>query len=149
MDAPESQDSQNAGRVRALLHAVLQKGGRRQLLLLGLFAVLVVTAGRDGSRASSLAPELATPRVEHAAARELPVASLPSQSPEAVALDNLLSRYDVLIRLLESRAIADPGDPAPALAELRTMRARLYEASRRAIQSTAPRGSPPDQDVPG
>ena len=148
MDAPESRDSQNAGRVRVILQAVLQKGGRRQLLVLGLFAVLVVTAGRGGSRASS--PESAAPvarpvRVENpTTGPEMPVASLSRESPEAVALDNLLSRYDVLIRLLESRTIEDPEAPAPALAELRTMRARLYEASRRAIQSTAPRGTPPD-----
>lgn len=145
MDAPDSPQETTSLRPRAFLGALLQRGGRRHLLLLALFAVLVATAGRSGTvdSATTEAPgHVATEGIRRPISPDLPLPG--RQSPEALALDNVLSRYDALIRLLETRALDQPGQPdPPELDDLRALRARLYEVSRRAL-SAAPRDTTTD-----
>lgn len=142
MDTPESPQASPALRAREVLRALVQKGGRRQLLLLFLFVVLVAMAGRSGTAGPATThAEAHAPagRVHPPITSDLALAQSGRQSPEALAVDNLLSRYDALIRLVETRALDHPGQPAPAeLDDLRALRARLYEITRRALSSAAP-----------
>jgi hypothetical protein len=128
---------------RALRHVVQGEKARR-LVLLVLFALLVVTAGR-GTRADAELPVVssqASPALASVPAPEPRLSAAQSRTAEIQALDNLLSRYDALIRALEARGVDTVQDSSASLTELRTLRATLYDVSRRAIQSTDPPQEP-------
>ena len=120
-------------------------------MVLALFALVLFGAGRRapdaphpsparGEAASSESPRRAEPPLLSAGGT--PAATRPEPTPEAVALDNLLARYDALIRLLETRSIGAEGPSADsALAELRALHGRTYAAARRAVTAT---GDPRD-----
>lgn len=115
-------------------------------MLLGLFALVLFGArgAPDGEGPPAVRePSASTARVASAPRSApsvgTPRSPLPEATPEAVALDILLARYDALIRLLEARSIASPEAPADSsLPELRTLREQTYETARRAVRS-APR----------
>jgi len=142
-DAPEPRP---AGRVRGILHGFLQDGHARGAVLLGLFALALFGArgAPDGQTppaareaSASTGQVVPAPRTVPATGASRP--PLPEATPEAVALDNLLARYDALIRLVEAQSIGSPEARADsALAELRALRGRTYEAARRAVESTSP-----------
>ena len=112
-------------------------------MLLVLFVLVLFSAGRatpgppraapaPGERPVPETPRMADPGGGHAAGTLRP--PLREPTPEAVAVDNLLARYDALIRLLEARSLearAPRGDSA--LAELRALRGRTYAAARTAV----------------
>lgn len=141
MSAPDAAEPRAAGRVLGALHAFPQGGRGRSAVLLGIFALVLFGARgapeREAPPAVREAPASeAEPYPAPRAAGALGAARppLPEATPEAVALENLLARYDALIRLLEGRSIGSPDAPADsALAELRTLRGQTYEAARRAV----------------
>ncbi|HEX6369866.1 MAG TPA: hypothetical protein VF006_13185 [Longimicrobium sp.] len=146
MSAPDAPEPRADGRVPGALRGVLQGGRGRSAVLLGIFALVLFGArgAPDGEAppavreaSASTAPGVPAPRATPALGAAGP--PLPEATPEAVALDNLLARYDALIRLLEGRSIGSPEAPADsALAELRALREQTYEAARRAVRSTSP-----------
>ena len=146
MSAPDAPEPHAAGRVHEALRAFLQGGRGRSAMLLGIFALMLFGARGppDGEAppavreaSASTAQPVPAPRAAQAVGASRP--PLPEATPEAVAVDNLLARYDALIRLLEARSIASPDAQADAsLAELRALREQTYEAARRAVGSTPP-----------
>lgn len=154
MSGPDAAEPRGEPRGRAILHAFLQNGRGRSPVLLGIFLLVLFAAGRAApgaapgaapsvllDPASSGTPRLAEPRVSPASTESSP--PLPEPTPEALAMDNLLARYDALIRLLEIRSIDGPAAAAdPALAELRALRGRTYAAARRAVIARAPARDP-------
>jgi hypothetical protein len=148
---PDALEPGGAARVSRVFHALLRNGRGRGTTALGIFALVLFSAGR---RAPDAADAPAVPRGPDALAasrvleRSAPPAGgapgshLPVATPEAVAVDNLLARYDALIRLLEARSIGGRGSPGDsALAELRSLRARTFAAVRSAVTATE---RPPD-----
>ena len=131
MDAPEQQPTGTA-RAQTLIRSVVHAGGRRNAVILALFAILVVASGRTGSPADTHRPA-AQPAADRPVA-PLPLHQAPESAPEATAVENLLSRFDVLIRLLEIRAVQN-GHASPSLIELRALRQSVFEASARAVAS--------------
>jgi hypothetical protein len=117
-------------------------------VLLVLFVLVLFSAGRAtpgsprgvpaaGGPTVPESPRMADPGGGHAAGTLR--APLREPGPEAVAVDNLLARYDALIRLLEARSLeARAPRSDSALAELRALRGRTYTAARDALT-----GSPP------
>ncbi|HEU4457316.1 MAG TPA: hypothetical protein VFR81_29880 [Longimicrobium sp.] len=147
MSGPDAPEPRAAGRVPgALLRGFLQGGRVRSAVLLGIFALVLFGArgAPDGEappavREASASAAQVVPAPRTAPSVGTPRSPLPEATPEAVALDNLLARYDALIRLLEARSIASPEARADsALAELRALRGRTYEAARRAVERTSP-----------
>lgn len=143
MSVPDAPEARAAGRVHGALRASLQGGRGRSAVLLVIFAlVLFGTRGApDGEappavRQASASAARVVPAPRTAPSIGTPRLPLPEATPEAVALDNLLARYDAVIRLLEARSIASPEARADsALAELRLLRAQTYEVARRALIS--------------
>lgn len=144
MSAPDAPEPRAAGRVHDALQGFLQGGRGRSPVLLAIFAlVLFGSRGAPDAQAPPAAREAFASTAQIAPApRTAPVigtprSPLPEATPEAVALDNLLARYDALIRLLEARSIGRETSPADsALAELRALRGRTYAAARRAMVAT-------------
>lgn len=140
MSEPDQAEGRREPRGRRILQALIQSRAGRTPVLLGIFVLVVLTAGRA---APAAAPGPAAPGTVRAAEfRGFPVGttsgSSPAEpSPEALAVDNLLARYDALIRLLEARSIDGRGAvPDSALADLRALRGRTYAAARHAVTST-------------
>lgn len=126
-----------ASRAHAIIRNLIQGAGRRNLVILALFAVLVIAAGRTEPSANGTT-QSAAPQLTDRAATAPPDFPLPTQTrgtSDAAALDNLLSRFDVLIRLLEARGV-ETGQESSALAELRALRERVYLTSRKALAET-------------
>ena len=146
MSAPDAPEPHAAGRVHEALRAFLQGGRGRSAVLLGIFALVLFGARGApdgeappavGEASASTAQAVPAPGAAQAVGASRP--PLPETTPAAVAVDNLLARYDALIRLLEARSIASPEARADsALAELRVLREQTYEAARRAVGSTPP-----------
>ena len=126
-----------------VLHALLRNGRGRGALLLALFLLVLFAAGRTSPPGPRAAPPGATGAEQAPRPAEVPTldaasgttrAPLPGPPPDAVAVDNLLARYDALIRLLEARALDGRSPRADsALAELRALRGRTYAAARQAV----------------
>jgi len=149
--AAETDPGAEAPAARRLRGAVAQLlgGGRSGTLIpvLLLFLVMVGTGrvvpdARPATRAAPLSEQVppafrgGDPALPAALAPRSPAAE--PMSPEGVAIDNLLSRYDALIRLLEGRAIGPRSTGLDtALAELRELRGRTYTAARRALRQGA------------
>ncbi|HEU4457251.1 MAG TPA: hypothetical protein VFR81_29550 [Longimicrobium sp.] len=139
MSGPDAPEPRAAGRVRGILHGFLQGGRARGAVLLGLFTLVLFGArGAPDGQAPPAAREASAPTGQVVPApRAAPAVGasrppLAQPTPEAVALDNLLARYDALIRLVEAQSIGSPAARADsALAELRALRGRTYEAARR------------------
>ena len=141
MSAPDPAEPHAAGRVPVTLHGFLQGGRGRSAVLLGIFALVLFSArGAPDAEAPAVAREAPASTAQVGPAPRTtpsvgtPRSPLPEPTPEAVALDNLLARYDALIRLLEARSIGSPEAPADSsLPELRALRGQTYEAARRAV----------------
>lgn len=134
MGTPEPQPA-GATRARALIRFLFQSGNGRNAAIIVLFGLLVLTA-----RGTAPAPATVGHPPPAAAAPSSPIADLAAtlpanRAPDATALDNLLSRFDVLIRLLEARAV-ETGQDSRALAELRALRETVYLTSRKALAET-------------
>lgn len=140
---PSGPGPQAGDRVRGLLATLLRGGRGRSTVLLGLFVLVLFSAGRatPGSPRGAPAPGERTvpetPRIADAGGGDAAATlrpPLPEPTPEAVAVDNLLARYDALIRLLEARSLESQAPRSDsALTELRTMRSMTYAAARRAM----------------
>ncbi|HET6229658.1 MAG TPA: hypothetical protein VFE05_06210 [Longimicrobiaceae bacterium] len=103
----------------------------------GLFVLTLVILGtrpHGAPAAPRRMASLGTPSAEPAPGIPIPpaVERAPGAAEEAIALDNLLSRYDGLIRLAEVRDLQS-AEHDSAIAELRGLRARTYIAARRAL----------------
>jgi hypothetical protein len=123
-------------------------------VLLGIFVLVLFAAGRAApgaapgaaprvllDPAASGTPRLTEPRVLPAGTGSTP--PLAESTPETLAVDHLLARYDALIRLLETRSIdGSAAEADSALAELRALRGRTYAAARRAVIGSAPARGP-------
>ena len=151
MSGPDAADPRAETRVRGALQAFLQNGRGRSPVLLAIFALVLFAAGRAEPGAappvvrepagSGTTQRSSEPRVLAAGTAAGP--PLPEPTAEALAVDNLLARYDALIRLLETRAIHGRAAAADsALAELRALRGRTYAAARRAVIASAPARDP-------
>jgi hypothetical protein len=142
MSAPDAPEPRAAGRVHDAVQGFLQGGRGRSAVLLGIFALVLFGArSAPHGQAPPAAREASASSAHVVAASRITPAAGASRPPlpEAVALDNLLARYDALIRLLEARSIGSPEAPADSvLAELRALRGRTYEAARRTVGSTSP-----------
>ncbi len=142
-DAPEPREAAHAPRA---LHGLLRNSRGRSALLLGIFALVLFSAGRRAPDAANQPPVARDP--EALPARRVPErgappaggvlgSPFPEPTPEATAVDNLLARYDALIRLLEARSISGQGFPGDsALAELRALRAQTFTAARQAVAAS-------------
>ena len=141
---PDTPEPRAAGRVHGALRGFLQGGIGRSAVLLGIFALVLFGARGAPDReappavreaSASAAQAVPAPRAAQAVGAYRP--PLPEATPEAVAVDNLLARYDALIRLLESWSIGSPDAQADSsLAELRALRGQTYEAARRAVTAS-------------
>jgi hypothetical protein len=123
----------------AFVQALVRAGGHRMVVGPLFVLTLVILAGRSRAAPSALRPAgSAGAALESRAPALMASPALgPAQgaADEAVALDNLLTRYDALIRVAEARAFRSGGDDR-TITELRGLRARTYAAARRALSDS-------------
>lgn len=141
MSSPEPPEPAAARRLRAVVHNLLTARRGRTTLGLGIFLLVLIAASRGGAdvRAVPLAPSPDTLAragfLQVRVSRPDQAPAVPGDAPATVAIDNLLSRYDALLRLLEAQAV-DSADVKldSAIAELRALRQQSFHAARTAVQ---------------
>ena len=126
----------------SLWHDRRKRGG----VLLAIFLLILVSnrgGNGGGSAPAAQSPDPPDPQSHSVNWSEQLVQLTRNPDPSEAALESLLSRYDAVIRMLETRAAsASTTEADTALADLRALRLQTYSALRRALLATST-GPPP------